>query len=82
MAAVLRSPRASSYRVTLTGSAALRLPGRVRSVQVVSGSGWVTVDGQDLIVNAGEVVVLPAGHDAVVSSSHHQRAVDLKVYVR
>jgi hypothetical protein len=46
-----------------------RVPADIAEVHVLSGLGWVTVPGKDLILSTGEIAMLAADErDAVVSS--------------
>ena len=51
----------------------LRLPRHQQTVEVLDGSAWVTMGGEDILLNAGDRLDLNAGHDFVLVSSVNRK---------
>jgi hypothetical protein len=47
----------------------LRLPRHQQTVEVLDGSAWVTMGGEDIILHAGDRLELKSGHDFALVSS-------------
>jgi hypothetical protein len=60
-----------SLRLTLLRGEALRVPKASRALRVLSGTAWVSLEGEDLVLARCESLSLPGrrGHQAVVSSA-------------
>lgn len=59
-------------RFTLEKNQVFRLPKTYREVQVVSGTAWITVDREDIIVRSGEKASLPNPQNFAVISALSQ----------
>lgn len=61
---------APNSEFVLIKNSAYRLPSGVRQVQVVVGSAWLSINGHDMFIFAGETAELPtdAQDSAVVSA--------------
>ncbi len=47
----------------------LKLPQQVHELQVLSGSAWLTIAGQDIILNSQQVISIPKNkYGAVISA--------------
>ncbi len=71
-AAITLDPEAfaPNSEFVLIKNSAYRLPQGVRQVQVVTGCAWISINGQDMFVYAGEKAELPAGgQDGAVISA-------------
>lgn len=68
----LSSKRAAAdraFRIVLLPGELLRVPKKHRSLRVVSGSAWVSHNGHDVALNAGDVLPLDRPrYDALVSA--------------
>jgi hypothetical protein len=67
----------ATYRVMVESSQAFSLPAATRGLRVLSGCAWVSVDGEDWVLRAGETLALPPGlgYAAVISAPSHHCAV-------
>lgn len=60
----------------LSGYRLMRLPRKDQTVEVLMGTAWLTMDGEDYILQAGETLQLtPGGDFALVSSLQQKRLV-------
>jgi len=61
-------------RLTLLSGDALSLPDSARNLCIDSGTAWVSVDGEDILLEGGECFGLPrkAKHGAVISATAKQ----------
>jgi hypothetical protein len=58
-----------AFRIVLLPGELLRVPRKHRALRVVSGSAWVSHDGRDQTLTAGEIMPLKrTRHDALVSA--------------
>ena len=56
-------------RIILMKDEVYRLPQTHRQIQVLSGTAWITLDKQDIILNSPEKTLLPSSKNAVVISA-------------
>jgi hypothetical protein len=56
-------------RIILMKDEVYRLPQTHRQIQVLSGTAWITVDKQDIILNSSETASLPSSKNPVVISA-------------
>lgn len=54
--------------IKLENNQVFRLPKAYRNVQVLSGTAWITIDKQDIILRSGEKVSLPLSKNFAVIS--------------
>ncbi|MDF0556924.1 hypothetical protein [Kamptonema sp. UHCC 0994] len=54
--------------IKLENNQVFRLPKAYRDVQVLSGTAWITVDKQDIILRTGDKVSLPSSNNFAVIS--------------
>ncbi len=60
----------------LSGSKPLRIERKEQTVEVLFGSAWVTMDGEDFILHTGDQLQInPGGDFALVSSLQQKRLV-------
>lgn len=53
----------------LAHNQSLRLPQPVHKLQVLSGSAWLTIAGQDIIINPQQIISIPKDkYGAVISA--------------
>ncbi len=57
-ARISRTSRAAALRLMLLRSEALRVPKRLSRLRVLSGTAWISLDGRDLVLEAGQTVEL------------------------
>ncbi len=76
---LILDPASLSPRLVLRRGDLFRLPAFSRGIEVVSGIAWVTVKDRDIVLTAGEKLVLPAGKDTVLISAlgHHPLIVEV-----
>ena len=55
--------------IKIENNQVLKLPKAYREVQVLSGTAWITVDGQDIILRSGEKVSLPSSNNFALISA-------------
>ncbi len=61
---------AAALRLVLLRTEALSVPERIKRLRVLSGNAWISLDGRDLILAAGNTFELPAlKRPAVVSAA-------------
>ncbi|HLP89526.1 MAG TPA: hypothetical protein VK184_13160 [Nostocaceae cyanobacterium] len=59
----------SSRLFTLQHNQSLRLPQQLHELQILSGSAWLTIAGQDIILNSQQVLSIPKSkYGAVISA--------------
>jgi hypothetical protein len=60
-----------SLRLTLLRGEALRVPRGARRLRVLSGTAWVSLEGEDFVLERCESIPLAKrpGHEAVVSAT-------------
>ena len=71
----LTSPNAAvdrAFRIVLLPGELLRVPKARRSIRVVSGAAWISHNGRDYEVNAGEVLPLARTRHAALVSAEGQ----------
>jgi hypothetical protein len=56
-------------RIILMKDEVYKLPQTHREIQVLSGTAWITLDKQDIILNSSEKVSLPSSKNPVIISS-------------
>jgi hypothetical protein len=60
----------------LSGYKLMRMPRKNQVVEVVMGTAWITMNGEDFILHAGETLQLSESHEfALVSSLQQNRLV-------
>lgn len=60
----------------LSGYRLMRLPRKDQTVEVLMGTAWITMDGEDFILQTGDMLRLtPGGDFALVSSLQQKRLV-------
>lgn len=57
-----------------------RLPVASRSIEVVAGTAWVTVNGRDIFLASGESLLLPARSDTALISALGRYPLVLEVF--
>lgn len=63
-------PQTINHIISLERYELMRLPHAAHSLRVVRGTAWVTVEGQDIVLNEGEeMLVMPSQDFALVSSA-------------
>ncbi|MBI5670691.1 MAG: hypothetical protein HZC41_22080 [Chloroflexi bacterium] len=68
------------YSQRLDGRDVRRLTNVEQVVRVVAGSAWITLDGEDILVNRGETVTLQPGVYPPVISSMNGRPLEYEVW--
>ena len=63
----------------LSGYRLMRLPRKDQSVEVLLGTAWITMDGEDFILQTGETLQLNSGGDFALVSSLQQKRLVLAV---
>jgi hypothetical protein len=63
------SELAAPDRIIVMKDEVYRLPQTHRQIQVISGTAWITLDKQDIILDSPEKVSLPSSKNAVVISA-------------
>jgi len=63
------------YQIRLNDGEVFSLQGTTQSLYVVSGRAWVTLDGKDIFLNAGQRFTIPRSKYAVVISAMKNREV-------
>jgi quercetin dioxygenase-like cupin family protein len=72
----------SSYQVCIQKGEMLRLENKPHRVQVIDGSAWLTLAGEDIILSDGEQTTLnPGAHPIIISCIKPARQVILEVEV-
>ena len=70
----IQSKSAVPYQLTLDPNQVFRLPQSSHSVQVLSGTAWITIAGKDIILASNEAaLLLPHQHIALISALNKQR---------
>lgn len=69
----------SQYQIRLQDSEAYSLQGAMQTLYIVSGRAWVTLDGNDLFLSAGQQITLPRSRYAVVVSAIKRRELVFEV---
>jgi len=59
----------SILRLVLLPGETLRIPGAPARIRALSGTAWITRDGHDMLLAAGEARELPASRDCAVISA-------------
>ncbi len=59
----------STLRLVLLPGETLRLPGAQVRIRALSGTAWITRQGKDILLTAGEARELPAARDCTVISA-------------
>ena len=67
------------YQVTLQKSKVFRVPVECRELHVLSGSAWLTVDGEDIILTSGEIASLASTKGLAILSVLGNRSLTLEV---
>ena len=67
-------------RLILRYNEVLRLPAASRGIEVVAGTAWVTVNGQDIFLASRERLWLSSRRDAVLVSALGRNPVILEVF--
>lgn len=76
----LLSFTAPSLRLTLVRGETLSLPRKARSLRVLSGSAWITVEGQDIVLGRQESLdILPGLPVATVVSPLGSEALSFEI---
>jgi glyoxylate utilization-related uncharacterized protein len=65
----------SQYQIRLREDEVFSLQGAMQTLYIVSGRAWVTLDGKDVFLNAGQQITLPRSKYAVVISAIKRREV-------
>lgn len=55
--------------IKLENNQVFKLPQAYREVQVLSGTAWITVDQQDIILRCGEKTAIPSSNNFAVISA-------------
>ncbi len=66
-------------RLLLSVGEVYRLPQAGERVRVISGQAWLTMQGRDVVLQAGEVVTLPASAEAALISPVDHTALVVEV---
>jgi glyoxylate utilization-related uncharacterized protein len=61
------------YQIRLRGDEIFSLEGAMQTFYVVSGRAWITLDGKDVFLNAGQTLTIPRSKYAVVISAAKRR---------
>jgi hypothetical protein len=56
-------------RLVLYKGEVFRLPQRFKEIQILSGRAWLTMNGKDILVEAGQKVSLATGKDIALIST-------------
>lgn len=69
----------SQYQIHLRDDEVFSLQGAMQTLYIVSGRAWITLDGKDIFLNAGQQITLPRSRYAVVISAikHHELAFEI-----
>lgn len=59
----------TTAQLTLKKNEVVRVPLAAQKVQILSGTAWITVAGEDIILQAGEKAALPSQQDFAVLSA-------------
>jgi hypothetical protein len=59
----------ASYLFTLEKDEVLRIPSTCQEIRVLSGVAWLTVAGEDVILNSGEKALVSCNEDFVLLSA-------------
>jgi hypothetical protein len=68
-------------RLVLYKGEIFHLPGACQEIRILSGSGWLTRAGRDIILRAGERASIPASTDSVLISGLGQSPLIFEVWV-
>jgi quercetin dioxygenase-like cupin family protein len=63
----------------LSGYRLMRLPRKDQTVEVLMGTAWLTMDGEDYILQTGDMLQLTSGGDFALVSSLQQKRLVLAV---
>jgi DUF2917 family protein len=63
----------SQYQIRLQENEVFSLQGAMQTLYVVSGRAWITLDGNDVFLSAGQQMTLPRTKYAVVVSAIKRR---------
>lgn len=64
------NPKATvRYRFTLNKGEVVQFPSACQQLQVLSGTVWITVNGDDIILSSGKKIAIPLHKDIVVISA-------------
>jgi hypothetical protein len=66
-------------RLMLCAGEVYRLPQAGEQLRVVSGQAWLTAQGRDVVLSAGDEVILPASVEAALISPIDHTALVLEV---
>jgi len=61
--------RTDHARVTLPPGRLTRLPGDVHTVRVLAGHAWITHEGRDIVLDAGDECMLAPDRDFALASA-------------
>jgi hypothetical protein len=61
------------YQLRLQGNDVFSLQGAMQTLYVVSGRAWITLDGEDIFLSAGQQMTLPRSKYAIVVSAFKRR---------
>jgi hypothetical protein len=70
----------SPCRLTLENAEVVRVPQGCRELQVLSGTAWMTVDRQDIILLSGDKASLPSNKDFAIVSALGNAPLILEVF--
>jgi DUF2917 family protein len=59
----------SQYRICLHDDEIFSLQGAMQTLYVVRGRAWITLDGRDIFLNAGQQMTLPRSKYVLVISA-------------
>ncbi len=65
----------SQYEIRLRDDEVFSLQGAMQTLYVVSGRAWITLDGKDIFLSAGQRMTIPRSKYAVVISAMKRREV-------
>ncbi len=74
------SELAAPDRIMVMKDEVYRLPQTHRQIQVLSGTAWLTLDKQDIILNSPEKASLPSSQNPVVISALNNMPLILAVW--
>jgi hypothetical protein len=74
------NPASLMLRLMLRHNEVSRLPVTSRSIEVVTGTAWVTVNGRDIFVTSKERLLLPSHKDSVLISALGRNPLILEVF--
>ena len=67
-------------RLMLRHNEIYRLPATSRSIEIVAGTAWVTVNGRDIFLASGERLWLPSRRDSALISALGRTLLILEVF--